>query len=152
MVTEINTQRIIDGFWDHSLPAEEWTHMAHLIVGLHTAINHNLDTSINLLRDGISQYNLAAGTKNTDSGGYHETITVFFAHAMQAYVKQFKKGASFDLMVDRLSSTVLIQPSFMLSFFSKDRLFSVAARRSFMAPDLRPLVELKSGSFWPEVD
>ena len=121
--------------------------MAHLIVGLHTAIQHDLETSMSLLRDGISRYNLAVGTANTDTGGYHETITLFFAHAMQAFKATFADATPFDVMVGRLESSVLVDPGFMLSFFSKDQLFTVEARRRQIEPDLRPLSELEALDF-----
>ena len=148
MVSDLDTQGIIDGFWGRTLPIEEWTHMAHLIVGLHTAIQHDLDTSISLLRDGIRQYNISVGTPNTDTGGYHETITIFFAHAMQAYVSQFEPSVKFEQMADRLKSSVLVDPKFMLSYYSKDRLFSVEARQGYLEPDCQPLDHLRSADFW----
>ena len=144
MVTEIDTQRIIAGFLDHTLPAEEWTHLAHLTVGLHMATQHDLDTSIRLLRDGISQYNMATGTQNTDTGGYHETITVFFAHAMQAFNRQFGSDISFAEKVSKIGTSKLVTPGLMFSFYSKELLFSVAARRGLVEPDLRPLSDLQT--------
>ena len=148
MMTEKELSSIVAGFWDHTLPAEEWTHMAHLIVGLHTACHYELETSIEKLREGIQTYNVANGTQNTDSSGYHETITVFFAHAMRAFNQRFEPDADFAQKVERLQSSVLIKPAFMFSFYSKDYLFTVEARRGLVPPDLRPLSDLVDEPFF----
>ncbi len=142
MITEIDTHRIINGFLDHTLPADEWTHLAHLVVGLHMAEQYDLDTSMQLLRDGICQYNVATGTQNTDTGGYHETITLFFAHAMQAFNQQWGAELSFDEKVGKIPTSKLVDPGLMFSFYSKELLFSVEARRGLVEPDLRPLTDL----------
>lgn len=142
MLTEQETQHIINGFFDKTLPLNEWTHLAHLIVGLHVVCEHDLDSSVAIMRDGIKTYNVAAGGENTDTGGYHESITIFFVHALCAFVNQTGRDMTFAELATRLQSSVLVQQSFMFGFYSKDRLFTVEARLGWVEPDLRPLADL----------
>lgn len=133
---------IVKGFHDHSLRKKEWTHQAHLITGLHTLMHHSLEESIHIMREGIKSYNVAVGGQNTDSGGYHETITIFFLHALTAFKSQFPPSIELVELVNRLNETVLVKRPFMFQFYTKERLFSVEARRGWIEPDLKPLTEL----------
>ena len=62
-------------FRERTLPKWEWTHAAHLAVGTWHVHRYGVRASVDLLRDGICTLNQSHGTANTDSGGYHETIT-----------------------------------------------------------------------------
>ena len=79
MIRESEVQSIVYGFQHHTLPIEEWTHQAHLINGLFYIMHEGLEPSIKLMRMGVKSYNLSVGTQNTDTGGYHESITVFLS-------------------------------------------------------------------------
>ena len=62
-------------FLDRSLPKPEWTHAAHFAVSL-WLIRHRPALDLDETLPGlIRAFNEASGTPNTDSGGYHETIT-----------------------------------------------------------------------------
>ena len=135
-------QHIVDGFHNHTLPKPEWTHQAHLIVGLHTVTRNNLEESIRIMRDGIKAYNLAVGTQNTDTGGYHETITILFVHILRAFVAQSPPNTSLNTFVNQLQRSILLDRTFMFQFYTKDVLFSVQARRTWIDPDRQPLANL----------
>ena len=68
---------IVSGFRAKTLPSKEWTHEAHLITGLWYVINFGYDEALVQMQARIRTYNEANGGMNTDSSGYHETITVF---------------------------------------------------------------------------
>ena len=62
-------------FLDRSLPKPEWTHAAHFAVTL-WLMRHRPDIRLeNEMPDMIRAFNEATGTPNTDTSGYHETIT-----------------------------------------------------------------------------
>ena len=60
------------------LSKEKWTHEAHLIVAIWYCKSYDLSKALNLLRYHIKSFNLSVGTPNTDSQGYHETLTRFW--------------------------------------------------------------------------
>jgi hypothetical protein len=124
---------------DHSLPKPEWTHEAHLaacawIIRERPDIVPERD-----MRAIISSYNEAVGGVNDDSQGYHETITLCFIRAVRLGLAAGGAGASLVDAVNGLLISPYGQRDWPLRFFSRDRLFSVAARRAWIAPDLVPV-------------
>ena len=85
----------------------------------------------------IRRYNEATGVPNTDDDGYHHTITICYLRA----INQLLAGR-WDDPLGALASDVLAAPladrAYLMQFYSKERLFSVAARRGLVAPDLAP--------------
>lgn len=142
MQLEIDTERIIQGFHACTLPKEEWTHLAHLIVGLHTVRHHGLAESFGLMRSGIKRYNLSVGGENSDHAGYHETITIFFCHALDAFVQSKSGSLDFSDLVSQLQHSKLVEHPFMFKFYRRETLFSVHARRHWVEPDQKPLAEI----------
>jgi hypothetical protein len=72
---------------DRTLPKAEWTHQAHLVATLYLLCERP-DVDVELALPGIIwRYNEASGTRNTDSGGYHETITRFYLRALGAFLE-----------------------------------------------------------------
>ncbi len=136
--SEAEIQRAGEKFLDRSLPKPEWTHAAHFAVTL-WLIRHrpslDLDQKLPSL---IQAFNEATGTPNTDSGGYHETITRASLTAARAYFAAHQVQALPDVL-DGLLASPLGTPTWLLEYWSRERLFSVAARRGWLPPDLKTL-------------
>jgi hypothetical protein len=132
------TDQLAAAFCERSLPKDQWTHEAHLRVGLWHLLRHPSDTALTLLRERISEYNVASGTENTDDSGYHETITRFFV----IRIAQFVATADRTRPIDDLAAELILllgDPRAPLEFYSRERLMSVEARRGWVEPDVRPL-------------
>ena len=143
LASEAAVLEIVDGFRTRTLPEPRWTHQAHLVVGLWHVLNLPADAVLAALRRGITAYNLSVGTANTDSNGYHETITRFYAWAIRKFVGEARGGATgaatlLELANALLGSRYAAKP-FPFEYYSRDRLLSVAARRAWLDPDLKPL-------------
>jgi hypothetical protein len=130
---------IVDGFRTRSLPEPRWTHQAHLVVGLWHVLNLPPDAVLDALRRGIRAYNESVGTPNTDTDGYHETITRFYAWAIGKFVTEARSGASLLELAKALLGSRCATKDFPFEYYSRDRLLSVAARRAWLEPDLKPL-------------
>ena len=76
---------------------------------------------------------------NDDHHGYHETITQAYLAAIRAFVAALPAGISDGEAAARLLATPMGDKAWPLSFWSRERLFSVEARRGWVQPDLRPL-------------
>ena len=77
--------RIGRGLLDRSLPKVEWTHAAHFAAAcwlLRRSDMHAMRAMPGLIR----AYNEATGVPNTDTGGYHETITLGSLRAARAWL------------------------------------------------------------------
>jgi hypothetical protein len=117
-------------FEARTLPKSEWTHEAHVVVCWSTVARLGTADALAHLRTAIPRYNDATGTPNTDTDGYHDTITRYYVEAVGALA-----GAPLD--------TVLAHPTCSrtapFEHWSRERLFSVEARRGWIEPDLAPL-------------
>lgn len=130
--------RLIEGFADCTLPCHEWTHQAHLIVGLWYCSRHEATDALNLLRERIKRYNLACGKQNTETSGYHETITRFFVWYLTRYLHNADPQHSFVTLVNDFCAHH-VERSSPLKFYSSERLMSVEARLGWVEPDLQVL-------------
>ena len=123
---------------DHSLPKDQWTHAAHLTATLHLVRTRNNGLERDMPRI-IQTYNVAVGGVNDDHSGYHETITQAYLAAIRAFVATLPAGISDSEACARLLATPMGDKAWPLGFWSRERLFSVEARRGWVAPDLKPL-------------
>ncbi len=132
--------RIGLGLLDHSLPRADWTHEAHL-AACHYLLSERPDIDVDArIRAIITGYNAAVGGVNDDHNGYHDTITRVFVHGTRLHLRG--KPADLCASVNALLLSPIGERGWPLKFYSADRLFSVAARREFISPDLAPLPPL----------
>ena len=117
------------------LPKERWTHHAHLVVGLWYLTHHSVGEALSILRQRIRAYNESVGTLNTDASGYHETLTRLFLQGIAAHILAHQDEPLSDSLA-RLLKSPLAQKDWPLTFYSRERLFSVAARQGWLEPDL----------------
>lgn len=90
---------------------------------------------LTLVRQRIRAYNEAVGTANTDSSGYHETITRLYLRGIATHILAHR-DESLPRSLAHLLQSPLAHKEWPLSFYSRERLFSVAARRGWLEPDL----------------
>lgn len=130
--------RLGEGLLACTLVRADWTHEAHLAATLYL-LSERPDIDVDAEIAGIiSRFNESVGGVNDDHGGYHDTIT----HAYVAGVRAFLATTPETSLTDRVNA-LLLSPighrEWPLGFYSHDLLFSVPARRAFVAPDLAPL-------------
>lgn len=131
-------RRIGKGLLDHSLPRAEWTHEAHLAACLWIARDcPDIDLTRDL-RAIICRYNEAVGGVNDDTQGFHETITRCFVRAVSVHLASARATALCEA-VNALLASPFGRRDWPLQHYSHERLFSVAARREFIEPDIAPL-------------
>jgi len=136
--TDEEIARIAAGVFDLSLPKPEWTHAAHFAATL-WVLRHRPEPAEAVMRAAIPPYNVAVGGRNTDTEGYHETITVASVAAARARLAVHPPDAALHAVLDDVLASPLGRSDWLLAHWTKDRLFSVAARRGWLAPDLAPL-------------
>lgn len=132
------TERIAQALIEQTLPKAEWTHEAHLRAGLWHVLQHGAPAALELLRARISSYNESVGTRNTDTSGYHETITRFYVTVTDRFLAANDRAMPIDDLAARLL-TELGDRRLPMRYYSEGRLFSVVARRSWVEPDLRSI-------------
>jgi hypothetical protein len=122
-----------------TLPKAQWTHEAHLLVALWYLGQHDAATTLRTLQARIRAYNDAVGTPNSDSSGYHETLTQLYVQALAVHRGAAAHDEPFARSLQRLLDSPLARRDWPLRHYSRERLFSVAARRNWVEPDLLPL-------------
>jgi len=122
-----------------TVPKQEWTHQAHLCVGAWHVHHYGREEALARLRAGIRALNDSHGTANTETSGYHETITVAYVRILDGFLRTFDAGVPFEDRVRQLVSGPLADRALLLRYWSKERLLSPAARLGWVPPDLAPL-------------
>lgn len=127
-------KNLVKAFETRTLSKEEWTHAAHLTVGLYYCLNCPFALAKNWMRDGIHWLNDAHGTPNTETSGYHETLTVFWLLTIEEFVGKTNCGGLAELANRLIASCDTKLP---LKFYSRELLFSAEARARYVEPDLQ---------------
>ena len=127
---------LVKAFESRTLPKSEWTHAAHLLVGLHYCRSMPFAVAKNIMRDGIHWLNDTHGVPNTDDSGYHETLTVFWLKRIWNFLDERPADTSLVELANQLLERYN-DPGLPLRFYSSGVLFSASARHDFVPPDLR---------------
>ena len=131
--------RIGEGLLARTLPRADWTHEAHLAATTYL-LTRRIDIDLDRdLRAIISGYNESVGGVNDDTQGYHETITRVFLAGVRLFLKEADPDDPLHELVNDLLLSPMGRRDWPLRFYSAQRLFSVEARRKFVAPDLAAL-------------
>ena len=133
--TEI--ERIALGVIERTLPKPEWTHAAHFAAALWVLRRPGMNAEAEM-PGLIRAYNLATGVENTDSSGYHETITLASLRAARDWLEKRPEMPLHEVLNELLASRYG-RSDWLLEYWSKPVLFSVMARRAWLEPDLKPL-------------
>ena len=135
--SDAEIDRIGRGLIDRSLPKAEWTHAAHFAAALWLLRRPDMHAAREM-PGLIRAYNEATGTPNTDTGGYHETITLASLRAAHAWLAESPHAPLHEVLEELLASR-FGRSDWLMAHWSKPLLFSVTARRSWVEPDLEPL-------------
>ena len=131
--------RVGEGLVARDLPREEWTHEAHLAATTYLTLRHpeiDLDEDLPRL---IRAYNESVGGVNSDTSGYHDTITRVFLHGVRMFLSEADLSKPLHELVNALLHSPMGRRDWPLRFYSRDHLLSVAARRNFVPPDVAAL-------------
>lgn len=136
-ITEIES--VVHGFQWCTLPREHWTHAAHLTIALWYHLRLPGPAAEKLIREGIKRFNEAHGIVTTPTGGYHETMTLFWIRMVRNYLEDVRAEklsvlTLFNRLIERCGRKEL-----PLEYYSRARLMSPEARANWIEPDLKSL-------------
>ncbi len=123
-------RKLVQHFEACTLPKAQWTHRAHLVVGLWYVVHESPTTALNTLRTRICAYNVATGGVNSDSAGYHETLTQLYWIGIRNFLQSQRGDAASQTITDlevlsRLLQSPMADKAWPLSFYSRELLMSV---------------------------
>lgn len=151
--TDTDVLALFEAFENRTLPKKNWTHAAHLTVGLVYCLNHSFGKAKNLMRDGIYRLNDSHGTLNSETSGYHETLTCFWMETIREFLAKCDRNKGVAVLANELVEACH-DAKLPLRFYSRELLFSPAARINFVGPDLKTdfsFSELFYQNFSPEI-
>ncbi len=132
-------RRIGEGLLACALRREEWTHESHLaaccwLIAERPDIEPERD-----LPDIIRRFNESVGGVNSDSEGYHETITQCFIRAVRVHLARTDPALPLAEKANGLLCSGEGRRDWPLGFYHPKTLFSREARLGWLEPDLAPL-------------
>jgi hypothetical protein len=134
--SDAEISHIGEGLLACNLPREEWTHEAHLAATTYLLLKRP-DVDLDEQLPGIiRRFNESVGGVNSDTEGYHETITRAFLNGVRLFLSEADLAEPLHELVNELLLSPMGRRDWPLRFYSRDRLFSVGARRGFVPPDL----------------
>ena len=134
--TDAEIEHLGEGLLACTATREEWTHEAHLAATAYLLLRR-ADVDLDVELPGIiRRFNESVGGVNSDTEGYHETITRCFLHGIRLFLAESSDGKALHEIVNKLLLSPMGRRDWPLRFFSRERLFSIDARRSHIPPDL----------------
>jgi hypothetical protein len=137
--SDADVTHVGEGLLARTLPRAEWTHEAHLAATTYLVLKHpeiDLDAELPGI---IRGYNESVGGVNSDSEGYHDTITKTFLHGVRLFLAEADRSEPLHELVNQLLLSPMGRREWPLRFYTPQRLFSVEARRKFVEPDVAAL-------------
>ena len=134
--SDAEIEHLGEGLIARTLAKSEWTHEAHLGATTYLLLGRpdiDLDAELPGL---IRRFNESVGGVNSDTEGYHETITRAFLRGIRLFLEEADNDEPLHELVNELLLTPMGRRDWPLRFWTKDRLMSVEARRHFVEPDL----------------
>ena len=132
----------MQAFEDGQLPKASWIHASHIAVAT-VYLRRCRGEALPTMRAAIVRYNQAVGTENSESSGYHETLTIFWLAVLAECLDSMDATSTVDA-VCRLIGMFGGRRSLHTEYYSTDIVKSLEARRSWFPPDKKPLPGLAS--------
>jgi len=124
----------IQQFEAHSLPPEEFDHRGHLYLAWLYLRRYSLDQAINKVTQGIADYAASLGAKDKFQHTLTEAVVRIMAVRM-AHNPELTFAAFIEHNRDLLEDMIGV----IAVHYSEERLVSVAARSTYLAPDREPI-------------
>ena len=129
----------MQSFFNGTFPGKAWHHREHIIMAAWHLLRYPEAECLERIRTEIKRYNVSQGGVNSDTSGYHETLTQFWlrltADALAQQPKHWDELERLRLVADQYGS----QARLYLDYYGFDVVGSTAARKNWIDPDLQPL-------------
>ena len=126
-------------FEDGTFPKAEWDHQAHVVMAASYLLAHPMEQATEIIRRRIPAYNVAQGGQNTDTSGYHETLTIFWIRVVAAFLASLDPALSRVEKVGRVAEHFAARRGLFRHYYSFDVPASTEARKRWIEPDLLAL-------------
>jgi hypothetical protein len=130
-------EAVVSGFENCTLPDSEFNHAAHLIVALSYLHRSRLTVPQAAVRIRAALYRFL-DHYGEDRQKYNETITLFWVKLVDSFLEQTDTTRPLaDIANEMIESVGSSQTIY--NYYSKERLSSEEARKTWIEPDVKPL-------------
>ncbi|MBO9516695.1 MAG: hypothetical protein J7493_01365 [Porphyrobacter sp.] len=137
--SETDIERIAKGVLERTHPYAEWTHAAHFAAALWLLRHPDVLVQHGGMGPIIRGYNEAVGVPNTQTRGYHATITIASLRATASFLAEAGPDAELAPILDNVLASPLGDSRWLEPYWTEARLMSRVARREWVEPDRLPL-------------
>ncbi|MCA9790727.1 MAG: GNAT family N-acetyltransferase [Candidatus Eremiobacteraeota bacterium] len=127
-------EALIEAFESCTLPYPDWTHRAHLSVAFYYLVQRPWPEALERIRAGIQAYNASQGIEQTETGGYHDSLTIFFAQLIAEFLLAAPPSLTLGDLLEELWASCS-DKSLPLKFYTRERLMGRGARFGWVEPD-----------------
>lgn len=124
------------GLLDTTWPEPEWKHREHCVATLGLVLFYpemNLDQDLPGI---IKRYNLANGGQNTETSGYHHSMTLLYLNAIRHFVQTLPPDTSAADAARMLLQSPIGKKDYPLRYYSRECITSKEARLDWVKPDV----------------
>jgi hypothetical protein len=139
-------EAFLAAFESGTLPKHRWTHAAHILTGACYVHTLGEAQAIAHMRTRVRAYNLAVGGQNTDTSGYHETVTILWIKLLSAYHRETTAAdptlahpESRPTFATRAVARFAPQRDILRRYYDYDIIASTEARRTWTSPNVGSL-------------
>ncbi len=105
--------------------------------------DHPFEEALARIGSGIRALNHANHVPETETSGYHETVTVAWARLIGSAIQVHGPRSSFSAFI--AANPHLRHKSLLRLYYTRDRILSPKAKATFVDPDLAPLPDGTGG-------
>ncbi len=127
----------LEAFDAGAISRDAWSHRAHLRVAFLLLRHESFEDVLPRLRAGLTKLLVRFGVEDSLERGYHETITVAWLRLVHSAMRDHGPYASFDALLEQHG--YLLDKHLLRAFYTRRRIVSAEAKRSFVDGDLAPL-------------
>ena len=139
-ITTPEALRIVEAHNAATLPREEWTHEAHLIVGMYVVLTYDRQAVLEM-KKRVWRYNEIKG-KGNNGTGYHHTLTVFWIWAIRKFILENNITKFDEEALDKLIfNEELARRNLIEEFY--DEVMLLLSRREYFLSDLKPMEDVE---------
>ncbi len=139
MIMDDSIKYIGEGVIARTLPKAKWTHQGHLLAALYWHRHRAYLVHDGKIGEIIRRYNEATGVINSDSSGYHETITLAYLRMTRWFLDQSAATQPLAEIAQALLQSRFAARDWPLIHWRAATLFSPSARLNWVEPDIQIL-------------
>jgi hypothetical protein len=141
MVSKLNKEeisRLFASFQNQTLSKQDWTHASHLIVATCFLTQYQYADAICKIKSGIMLLNKEHGTTNSGTGGYHETITIFYCKVIFTFLET-QREKNLEELVNIFLNSRLAGKNLPFDFYDKKTLMLPEYRAIYHKETIQPV-------------